>query len=221
MRLLFILLFLVASPAFASPAFAQEHPIAGGDLGSGRVDGVSALDLGSGRLVDFEPVREAVLSDEQMALVKENRTYAAILQPTGDTTVAAARGLTLYGSTDRHAGCSETTLCIVLIGEIMHVPFASDGGLGTTSANSGSQFMEQETEVVFRFLMPRQLTVNDEQAEVIGQGPMAAHLRIGDGSVTGGRGTTLFSSNQEGDCTAGACLIGLENDGFLSIWGVP
>ena len=178
--------------------------------------GVVSPDLGSTNLTEFELMRETVLSNEQMALVQKDRNLAALFQVTGDNTVAAAQGLTLYGSTDRHAGCSETTLCIVLIGEIMHVPFASDGGLGTTSANSGSRFMEEET-----YLMPQQLTVSDEQAEVIGKGPMADHLRIGDGSVTGGRGTTLFSSNQEGDCTAGACLIGLENDGFLSIWGVP
>ncbi|MEO1478358.1 MAG: hypothetical protein AAFV01_07250, partial [Bacteroidota bacterium] len=187
MRLLFILLFLVASPAFASPAFAQEHPIAGGDLGSGRVDGVSALDLGSGRLVDFEPAREAVLSDEQMAIVKEDRSYAALFQVTGDNTVRAARGYTLYASTDRDGGCSEEGPCIILIGDLLYVPFSGEGGPGITREGSGSQFMEQETEVVFRFLMPRQLTVNDEQAEVIGQGPMADHLRIGDGSVTGGR----------------------------------
>ncbi|MEM8600695.1 MAG: hypothetical protein AAGF99_12305 [Bacteroidota bacterium] len=189
MRLLLVLLILVAGPTYA-----QNAPFSGTDLGSGRV-------------VDFESVRGATLSDAQMALVKEDRTLAALFQVTGDNTVAAAQGLALHASTDRDGGCSGDAPCIILIGGgIMHVPFSSDGGLGGTRLS---------------FLMPQQLSVSERQAEVIGNGPMADHLRIGDGTVTGGRGTTLFSTDRVGDCTSGACLIGLEQDGFLSIWGLP
>ncbi|MEM9998316.1 MAG: hypothetical protein AAF809_11495 [Bacteroidota bacterium] len=197
---LFLLLFL-----FASPAFAQERPLSGTDLGSGRITGVSGLDLGSGRVADFETAREAILSDTQMELVKEDRDHAALFQVTGDNTVTATRGLSLYASTDRDGGCSEDAPCIILIGGgVMHVPFSDSKGQTRLS-----------------FLMPQQLSVSERQAEVIGDGPMADHLRIGDGSVTGGRGTTLYSTDRGGDCTVGACLIGLEQDGFLSIWGVP
>ncbi|MEM6785172.1 MAG: hypothetical protein AAF624_15735 [Bacteroidota bacterium] len=204
MRTLFVLLTLTL---LALPTQAQPTGVSGLDLGSGRITGVSGLDLGSGRAVDFGLIREAVLTDAQMELVKGDRDLAALFRVTGDNTVAAARGLTLYGSTDRDGGCSETVLCIILIGGgVMHVPFSGDGGLGGTRLS---------------FLMPQQLGVSEEQAEVIGNGPMADHLRIDGGSVTGGRDATLFSTNQRGDCRAGACLIGLEQDGFLSMWAVP